>query len=478
MIINMKYSLEQLDRLKLIIENSKNILESKNIMKLNETFNKFASSFNYFFTILCSEKIINIDPYGEEHDLKTLNIPARSPVDYNEENYIISIRLTHYSFLLNFIKDEGIIALNQLTRKKISKIEAIVKFIDWDRVFDPQPLEINTEALNKVLFNYQKDRGQKYIISSLKTSIEDIFNYSKDFVAELEPVKLYINESYKLFIRKEILNLVKLPPELQGTNIKKAHDLISNKVRELAKPLYIELVGEVLKEDFSSDGEEIKIKIINLLEHVGDDAIKPQMKEDQKIKIPLELLKKSIMELSKSSSQFDTIIEKCNKNSDMFKDETFTIFDKISYFIKYHIFKSNKNTIYTLEISNNSNEKPKNKVIEFEKFIISTKSLKKILENYKDCDSDTYKKQFDKEEEEIKITIRQILSKCRYIYKILSGMDHFFKNKLNSSKGIQVELKALLFSFNKAQNTYFEYKQLKNNDKEKTTYKHNIDLTT
>lgn len=475
----MKYSNEMLVKIDETLEECRKFIEEKQLIKLNSTFSKFSSSFSKLFLTLSTEKIINVDPYGEDYNLKELGIPDQSEIPYNEEEYYISIRFTHYSSLLNYIKDNNIISIDFLTPDKFQKLEQIVEFLDWDRVFDPQPMEINTEAINKVLFNFQKEHDPKYIIESLKASTKDINIYKNQFMNEVETVKLFINEKYKHFIRQEVLGYIKLPPEIKGENIKKAHDLISKKVKELGIPLYIELIGEVLNEDFSSDGEELREKIQIELLNIDSSLEEKRTtnKESEEID-PIEMLQNSIIELSKTTSQMDSILEKISENMDMYRVEKYSIIEKFIDYIKYTILTQKRVTNLNLEVKNSSDEKLQKKNVEFEKFIGSLKALDKRFNSYKTKNNKAFLDLFEQEEDDIKSTIHQLLSKCRYNYKILIALDKFYKSNLSAPKGIIIELKVYLSALDKGQELYFEYTKLKSENTDETTYKPGINLTT
>lgn len=425
---------------------------------------------------LGNEKIINEDPYGQDYNHSKLNLPDQTEVDYNEEAYTMSIRLSHYFSLLSHINKNDVLNLNTLTPNRLFKLEKIINFLDWKRLFDPQPLEINTEALNKVLFYYQKDRGQQYIILTLKSTTKDLENYSAEFVELLKPIKLYLNEKYKLFLRKNIIPLVKLPPQLQGQNIKKAHDLVTYKVKELGKTLYIELIGEVLKEDFTADGEVERERILERIK--GLDGSKPIQKREKKQKKPEEYLVESLIELSTIPSQLESITEKLAENLDLFMYEKFSLLEKIIDFIKHSLLGHKRNTILQLDVQEPPEEKTVSKRIEIEKFIHRFEGFCKKLEGYKNTECDQLSEIMSKSEEEIKIVVHQTLSKVRYNYKILVGLDNFYRKHLNVSKGIQIELKVLFSALNKSQNSYFEYNKLKREADISTTYKPDINLTT
>lgn len=447
------------NELKEILKSKAKEIEASTIDKISNCFNKFNSSFNSFFKLLCDENIIKEDPYKEEYSLKSLELPDSSSISYNEEDYQMTIRLSHYQALLTYIKEEVTFSIDYLTPPIIEKIEQLVKFIDWYRLFDPQPIGENTVALNKVLFMYIKDIGHRHVISTLKSSTRNVDIYSKEFLTILNKVKLFQSETYKQSIREAVIPTIKLPPVLQGENIRKAHDMISKKVKESGLPLYINLIGELLKEDYSPDGEKIIKEIIENLNNSEEE------KSDEKIKekkvTTKSLLENTLTELYKFSSQINSVIIKTNENCVYYRDEKFSIFEKILDYIKHSIFLSKRETKYCLKITCEKDQKPKEKEVELEKFLTSLNSLSRTFENYKNREQLDFLELFSKSEDEIQIFIHQLISKSRHNHKILSALDKFYKKELTGAKGIQVELKVMLSVLNRSQALYQEFIKLK-----------------
>lgn len=464
----MKYSEEELEKLNEILKNYKQMVDSGTIPKLFRSYSKFYSSFNSFFSTLCSEKIITVDPYGNEYNLTELEPPEATEIPYNDEEYVISIRLSHLNSLFTYLKtEENILSLESLSKKKTQNIAKLLKFIHWTNIFDPQPEELNTEALNKVLFYYQRDRGQRYIISSLKASISDMELYANEIITDFEKINLFYDEEYKLWIRTDILPNIKLPPEIQGPNIKQAHDLISAHIKETKSPLYIELIGEILKEDFSSDGDIEKQEIIEKLsEDPEADKRNPKEKKEQ---TPVEMLEKSLIDLSEISTQIQTVIEKEKINAEKVREETYTIIEKVFDYIKYSILGARRRTIYVVEIIDPGETERVNREIQLETFLISLEANEKTLSKYRDGDSEEIRSLVLSGEEELEKELHKLLSKSRHSYKLLNSLDTFFRKNLKDPKGIKVELKVMLSAIDKSQAQYFEYK--KAIDEKSTTYK-------
>ncbi len=251
----MKHTPQELEELSALLESKLNFIKSESLIKVTSSFNKFYSSYSSCFKLLCDENIIKEDPYKEDYELDKLVAPDDSPIGFNEEEYVITIRLSHYYALLTHIKEKETVSINLLNIENIKKIEVLLDFINWDRIFDPQPMGVNREALNKVMFQYQKNRGKAFALQTLKATASNIDVYLRELKSHIDVIRFYQEEKYKFWVRENILTQVKLPSELKGENIKKAHDLISDKIQAQQNPLHIHLVGEVLKEDFSADGD-------------------------------------------------------------------------------------------------------------------------------------------------------------------------------------------------------------------------------
>lgn len=459
----MKLSDQELNELKSFLSDRQMYTEEVVLGRLSSAYNKFFSSFTSFFRLLCDEDIIKEDPYKMDYSLNTLELPDETPIPYNEEEYSVTIRLSHYYALLEHIRENVTLNLDYLTFEKLEKLHKIITFLNWERLFDLQPPGINSEALNKILFHYQKDRGHTFVTSTLKSTNKNIFIYSKDVIKELTDITIYQSEMYKLWIRENILPQIKLPPELKGENIKKAHDMISQKIKDLDKPLYISLIGEVLKEDFSPEGVLLRKEILKKLE-ISNLNPKNGEKVEKKLTTK-ELLELSLTELSKASSQIEPITTKLSENAEMHRETTYNILDKFFDYLKYSLLLMKRETFYNVKLIEKKNEKPIEKELLFEKFISSIASTQNKIENYRNKENQEFLELFSQNENDIQLQIHKLISKVRYCYKVASALDSFFKTELNTPKGIQVELKAIHSILNKSQAFYLEFTKLKEESK-------------
>lgn len=455
----MKLTTQQIENLKCLLQNRRIYTEEVVLGRFSSAYNKFYSSFSSLFKLLCEENIIKEDPYKKEYSLSTLEPPDETPIPFNEEEYAITIRLSHYHAILEHIKENVSPSLEFLTVNRIERVKKVITFLDWERLLDLQPNGVNSEALNKIIFLYKKDRGHTYVTSTLKSTNKNIEIYSKELLKEISEIALYKSEEYKLFIREEILPDLKLPPEIKGENIKKAHDMISGKIKSLNEPLYINLIGEILKEDFTTDGERIRTEIFNKLDITNIDQSK-KIKTEKKVS-KKDLLANSLLELAKISSQAEPTQLKLEEDTELFRDSTYNLLDKFFDYLKYTLLLKKRETIYPIKVVEKKNDNPIEKKLHFEKFIYTLHSLHKKLESYRSKESPEFTELFLKKEDDIQLVIHQLISKSRYCYKVATGLDKFFKENIDAPKGIQVELKAIHSLLDKSQAYYLEFVKLK-----------------
>ena len=190
-------------------------------------------------------------------------------------------------------------------------------------------------------------------------------------------------------------------------------------------------------------------------------------KHETEIK-PIELLEKSLLDISNISTQTNTIIEKINENKLKIIDEKYSVIEKLIDYVKTNIFGIKRVTNYLIKITDGSEKKERN--LELENFIERIKRFENKLIKYKNNTNNEYEYLIVQGEEEVSKIIHKTLATSKHLYKFLIALDEYFKSNLSSPKGIQIELTVFLSFIDKAQASYYEYKKIIE-DKDLVTYK-------
>lgn len=437
----MKLSSSELTDIKNKLFIRENEIVETDLVKLNTAFRSYISSFHTLYRTMCDEKMIKEDPYSETYKLSTLDVPDESPVPLNEEEYAMTIRLGHFNALLDYIKENIEFSLDFLNPLNIAKLFNIGTFINWDNIFHPQPEGFNTEALNQILFQYQKDINNTFVIATLKTAAKSAHEYSQEFLLLLSDIKIFIIELEKLWVRENILPVVKIPPEVSDSDKEKAKDIIRQKAKEFKHNLEVSVINGVLQEDFTSDGDKEREEKLNT-------ALKVIEKKDQSNNKPKGPTKEGILEnilceLTKVVHQINPIVEKLEDNSTLYRESTYGLIDLIVDFIKYSLFNMERETKFNIKVVDSVSNRMKEKELNFENFIEKLLSYNSKLSLYQDTGSQEYKKLFTEDNEDIAREVHALLSTTNYIHKTVDALDTLFKLDVEEPRGMQIELKAI-----------------------------------
>lgn len=405
---------------------------------------------------MCDELIIKPDPYSSDIDFSKLELPDESEIGYNEEEYALSIRLSHLNSLLEYMKESVDFNIDFFTPIKIARLFNLGTYINWDEIFHPQPQGINTEALNKVLFMYQKDISNSFAISTLKSAASSCSEYSQDFLETLSDIKLLKQELDKSWIRENVLPDLKLPPVVDSSNKTQAYDLIKEKGKTLRKNLESTAINSILKEDFSEDGDKLRAESL-----ASALKIEPEetLEEDKTPKKPSReiILKEILSELVKVTYQLDPLNEKLMENQELYREDHYTLITYIIDLIKYSLLKSKRETRYIINVKDAITGRMIPREMIIEEFMVKLQSLNKLLEKYGDSNSVEYQNLFNREENDSIKEVHNILSKVYYIHKITDSLDSMFKLDTENPRGMQIELKAIKSIYDKCQTLYNDF---------------------
>lgn len=405
---------------------------------------------------MCDELIIKPDPYSSDINFSKLELPDESDIGYNEEEYALSIRLSHFNSLLEYIKENVDFNIDFFTPIKIARIFNLGTFISWDEIFHPQPQGINTEALNKVIFMYQKDISNSFAISTLKSAASSCSEYSQEFLETLSDIKLLKQELDKSWIRENVLPDLKLPPVVDSSNKSQAYDLIRDKGKTLRRNLESTAINSIIKEDFSEDGDKLRSEsLANALKLEPEETLE----EEKTPKKPSRdtILKEILSEITKVTYQMDPLFEKIMENQELYREENYGFIAYIIDLIKYSLLKSKRETRYIINVKDAITGKMIPKEIVIEDFLARAQGLNKLLIKYGDSDSKEYQSLFHNQENDSIKEVHNILSKIFYIHKITDSLDSMFKLDTENPRGMQIELKAIKSIYDKCQALYNDF---------------------
>lgn len=251
-------------------------LEEKDIPQLKEDFRLFHSTFSGLFNVLQRKGLVQEDPYKNDQKISEIQAPDDETFLESERDQAMSVRLSKFDSMLDFLNNYVQFRLETLDLKQIRNLVKLTTYIKWDKlsVSSKSP---TTRALAE---HVSKLRGDADPLSTslVKDSVEQMARQSKAIMKGLKVLSDYHKERFKLVLRKDVYPQVQANPQQAASGgdeiIKKMKRIYAQK--HAGTPFFPDLARDALKEDFGPEGESLREDVLNRL--------KPQ--EEQKQQAP------------------------------------------------------------------------------------------------------------------------------------------------------------------------------------------------
>lgn len=427
-------------------------IEAEVMPQLSKDLTTFYMGITELYGKLKNRGLIKDDPYLSNSGEMDIVLPDTEAFPESEASWKVPQRICKYIAVLSYITHNYTLSLNNIDFLELEKIKKFVDFYDWGNINNSVSKDFNTNCISKLVFSLKKSINDSLIISTIDKCIDTISDSHKKIISSLKYVLLYLKESYKQFIRLDIIPLV------ANDEFKSNLGLFFEKITEEMKTnysylkVYKKYIKEVLDEDFSQDGVELKKKVLKLL---GQSRVqnknKPQ-KED-----PYKILNVGLLELGKVRSHLAKSIDKLNLNHETLSSRNRGFIKKILYLISRFLFNIPPKTVYRVTLT--SNNKKQNEEIFFEKFFSKIRNHEFILLEL--AEEGRVQSYIEKNREDIENNVENLLLHLKKDIRYLIALDEFFKIELRSlglkSKGIKPELTVLKTIINSATSSYREF---------------------
>lgn len=427
-------------------------IEAEVMPQLSKDLTTFYMGITELYGKLKNRGLIKDDPYLSNSGEMDIVLPDTEAFPESEASWKVPQRICKYIAVLSYITHNYTLSLNNIDFLELEKIKKFVDFYDWGNINNSVSKDFNTNCISKLVFSLKKSINDSLIISTIDKCIDTISDSHKKIISSLKYVLLYLKESYKQFIRLDIIPLV------ANDEFKSNLGLFFEKITEEMKTnysylkVYKKYIKEVLDEDFSQDGVELKKKVLKLL---GQSRVqnknKPQ-KED-----PYKILNVGLLELGKVRSHLAKSIDKLNLNHETLSSRNRGFIKKILYLISRFLFNIPPKTVYRVTLT--SNNKKQNEEIFFEKFFSKIRNHEFILLEL--AEEGRVQSYIEKNREDIENNVENLLLDLKKDIRYLIALDEFFKIELRSlglkSKGIKPELTVLKTIINSATSSYREF---------------------
>ena len=445
-----------INALQQVLSDRKNWLEISELGKLKENLRIFHTAFSTLYSVYLKKKLIDEDPYKQETKITELIVPDTSAFQDMKRIEQLSIRLSNYDNQLDFLINFYQLGMDFLNLDQLKRIVGIVRYVDWLNL-TPDSQSIMTKATAE-LTAQAKSGVDTFTLSIIAESVNKLSKMTAVIMAALKDLNIFFRESYKLSVREKV------------TQAMPSNGVDSESIRKKmpqampGSPFYKELIEELIKEDYSPSGEDLRDTVLNNLRVPVEKpkAVKPALNYK-------DILMNGIQVIGGASSPLLEISSKLDENQSVLDNKKKGFIQTIKELIRQITNAEPEEIIYNVEYFDDKKGAMTREKVHFRQFMEDMGKKTKILASF--VKGSAYNKLATMTEDQIIGYLERNIRETQNMHKTLNALDDFFKENADKEdrdkiKGIKPELSALKNTIIKANQLRHEYSAQKEEEEQ------------
>jgi hypothetical protein len=431
-------------------------LEKSEMGKLKDYLRTFQTSFLTLYNIYLKKKLIDEDPYKHETKITEIEVPDSSIFQEAKRIEQVSIRLSNFDNQLDFLVNFYQLGMDFLNLDRVKRIVGLVRYVDWVNLV-PDNAAFMTKSVVEVT-NQSKAGADTLTINIIGECLSKLSKNTSLTMNILKELNVYYREYYKLTIRQNITASMSAN-EATMDNIRKKISSIMH-----GEHFYKELIDEIIKEDYSSSGADLRDNILNSLK------VAEEKQKNAKPAVNFKaILMDGIQVIGGAAISLGEIGVKLDDNQTVMESHKKGFFETIKDLIRQITNAPPEDVIYNIEYFDPAKSIQVKEKINFHQFRDEMTKKIKILNSF--VRGSAYNKLAAMSEEQIISYLDKNIRDVQNFHKILSALDDFFKANVvlenrDKIKGIKPELSALKNSIVKANQSRHDYSAQKEEDEQ------------
>jgi len=418
-------------------------LEKTEFPKFKDEFRSFHTSFGAIYKIFIQKKLINEDPYKQEAKIGEIKVP-KPILNEGDRKDQLTMNLSAYDNQLDFLVNFFQFSIDFLTMDNIKRILALVRYIDWANF--TSDTQSSTTKIVVDLIAQARTNLDSFSINVINESLGKLKQTTGVVIAYLKEASTYNREAYKHQVRETITSGMN-DASVEGIRKKFAAAMPGN-------AFYPDLIEELIKEDYGSDGEQLRNAVLKQLAVPEDKPKAVKKKVDFKI-----TLVDGLLVISSVGTALGDIIPRLDENHMLFQNRKLTFGEKLREVFRQMFNKEPEPVVYEIEYID-----PVKGIAVKEKvnFNIFRADLDKRLRSYSSFGIRNSSKLEAIDEKQLLSILEKTIRDAQGLHKILTGLDEFFKAEApresrDKVKGIKPELGTIKNAIIKANQKRHEY---------------------
>ena len=439
-----------------VLTERKDWLEKEELGKLKDELRTFQSSYASLYNIYLKKKLIDEDPYKQETKISELQVPDTSLLNETKRIEQLSIRLSNFDSQLDFLVNFYQLNIDFLNLDRIKRIVGLIRYVDWPAL-TPDSQSAVTKAVSE-LTSQSKAGVDAITLSIIGESLTRLSKTTATIMNILKDLNAYYREAYKLEVRQKVTQ--------DMTASDATLDNIRKKIQS-AMPgshFYKELCDEIIKEDYSKSGQDLKDSILNTLKvsHAKPKAAKAAVNFKN-------ILLDGIQVIGGAGTIFIEIGTKFDENQSVIENRKKNFLEMLKNLIRQITNADPEEVVYNVEYLDTTKGVPVKERVNFHQFRDDMDKKAKILCSF--VRGPAYTKLSAMTEEQIIGYLEKNIRDVQSYHKTMGALDDFFKTNAGAGdrekiKGIKPELSALKNSFVKANQMRYEYSAQKEEEEQ------------
>jgi hypothetical protein len=393
------------------------------------------------------KKLIHEDPYKQETKISELAVPDTGPLNEAKRLEQFSLRLANYDSQLDFLVNFYQFAVDFLNLERIRKIVGLVRYIDWTGL-TPDAKSVNTKNFAE-LTNNAKSGGDALTLNIIGESLTKLPKTSSTIMGVLRDLTAYHKENYKLNIRNALGPLQ--PSEATALTIKKKMNSAMP-----GTPFYQEFVEELIKEDYSSDGQAMKEAILKSLQVAEEKPKAAKPKTSHK-----DILLNGVQVVGTSAALLNDIAQKLDENQTVLESQKKGFWAKLRQLLRSMMSSEPEEVVYELQFIDHTSGAQIFEHLNFFQFRVDLEKKIKIFGRMTG-QSPLMAKLKAMTEEQVFAYLERAIKDLQNLHRLLTALDEYFKSSVpraerDKIKGIKPELATV-------KNSYLKANQIRHDD--------------
>jgi hypothetical protein len=422
-------------------------LERSELAKLKESLRGYQTSYTTIYNIFLKKKLINEDPYKQESKISEIEVPDSGNIIEAKRLEQLSLRLSNFDTQLDFLVNFYQLGVDFLNLERIKRIVGLVRYIDWISL-TPDSKSANTVAVSEMI-SQTKSGVDSITLSIIGECLTRLSKTTVAIMAILRDLTIYYKETYKLNVRQSVTQTMSASDAVPANIRKKMSSAMPG------VPFYQELIDELIKEDFSSGGIELKEAVLKTVTVVEEKpkSVKPEI--DFKT-----ILLDGIIVIGGASTPITEIGAKFDENVNVLKSRRKGLWDLIISLLRDAFSKSHEEVFYEIEYIDAAKGVPVKERINYYYLRDEMNKKAKILTSF--IRGPAYHKLAGMADEQIIGYLEKNIKDIQYYHRTLGALDDYFKTNAPSDvrskiKGVRPELSTMKNSMVKANQLRHEY---------------------